>query len=57
VLRGVVLGLFAFAIFFFVLASLLGRIETAAAFVCATAAASLVQALSYISGTARNSSA
>ena len=56
VLRGVVLGLFAFATFFFVLASLLDRIDTAAAFVCATAAASLVQALSYIHGTERNAS-
>lgn len=56
VLRGVVLGLFAFATFFFVLASLLGRIDTAAAFVCATAAALLVQALSYIRGTERNAS-
>jgi uncharacterized membrane protein len=51
VLRGVVFGLFAFATFFFALASLLGRIDTAAAFVCATAAAFLVQALSYIHGT------
>jgi hypothetical protein len=55
VLRGVVFGLFAFATFFFVLASLLSRIDTAAAFVCATAAAFLVQALSYIHGTERNS--
>jgi hypothetical protein len=39
-----------------VLASLLGRIDTAAAFACATAAAVLVQALSYIQGTERNSS-
>jgi hypothetical protein len=54
VLRGVVFGLFAFATFFFVLASLLGRIYTAAAFVSATAAALLVQALSYIHGTDRN---
>ncbi len=51
VLRGAVLGLFAFATFLLVLASLLGRIDTAAAFVCATVAALLVQALSYIHGT------
>ncbi len=57
VLRGVELGLFAFAIVFFVLASLLGRIDTAAAFVCATAAALVGQALSYIRGTEKNSSA
>jgi hypothetical protein len=55
VLRGVVLGLFAFATFFFVLASLLGGIDTVAAFVCATAAAVLVQAVSYILGTGRRS--
>jgi hypothetical protein len=56
VLRGVVLGLFAFGTFFFILASLLDKIDPAAAFVCATAAAVLVQALSYIHGTERNAS-
>jgi hypothetical protein len=44
VLRGVALGLFSFATFFFVLGSLLGRIDTTAAFVCAAAAALVVQA-------------
>jgi hypothetical protein len=56
VLRGVVLGLFAFATFFFVLASLLDRIDTAAAFVCATAAAFLVQAFSFVHATERKTS-
>jgi hypothetical protein len=56
VMRGLGVGLFAFAAFFFGLASLLRRIDTVAVFVCATAAAFLVQALSYVLSTARNSS-
>jgi uncharacterized membrane protein (GlpM family) len=43
VLRGVAFGLFSFATFFFVLASLLGRIDTAGAFACSVVAALLVQ--------------
>jgi uncharacterized membrane protein (GlpM family) len=45
VLHGVTLGLFSFAAFSLTLAALLGRIDTAAAFACAVAAALVVQAL------------
>jgi uncharacterized membrane protein (GlpM family) len=47
VLHGVALGLLSFATFFFVLAALLGRIGSVAAFTCAAAAALAVQAASY----------
>jgi uncharacterized membrane protein (GlpM family) len=47
VLRGLVFGLLSFATFFFVLAALLGRIDSVAAFACATLAALGVQATSF----------
>jgi hypothetical protein len=48
VLRGVLVGLFAYVTFCFAAAALLGRIGTAAAFVCAAAAALTVQAASSV---------